>query len=338
MEGQVILVTGAAGFIGSHFCEMALEKHFKVIGIDNFTYAGSRENLERLEAQKNFFFFKVDIGQSEEVYKLLQEFSVDYLINFAAETHVDNSIQNPLPFLQSNVSGSVSLLMAADRFKSKKHIRYVQISTDEVYGELGARDFFSETNSYLPNSPYSASKASADHFVNAWHRTYGLDTVITNCSNNFGPFQGVEKLIPKTIYNSLKGLPIPVYGAGKNIRDWIYVTKHCQGIFLAMTLGRKGESYCFGGENEFTNLDIVRSICGFVDKLSGSTNRHDLIQFVADRPGHDFRYAIDHSKAKKELSFDPEKNRFLLNLEQTVKWYCENLSWMENSFLRTQKK
>ncbi|MDZ4662395.1 MAG: dTDP-glucose 4,6-dehydratase [Pseudomonadota bacterium] len=332
-----LLVTGGAGFIGSNFVRMSVGEGHKVVVLDSMTYAGHMENLEGVKGPGKFEFYKGSITDKTIVGQILKEHKIDTLVNFAAESHVDRSIDGPSVFLETNISGTYNLLdCALAYFKSlgeslKQSFRYLQISTDEVYGALGAEGKFSETTSYAPNSPYSASKASGDHLVRAWHHTFGLPTLTTNCSNNYGPYQFPEKLIPTIIRCALADKPLPVYGNGGNIRDWIQVEDHCRGIWLALEKGKVGETYCFGGNAEKNNLDVVKTICHEMDRLKPRHNGQkyeSLISFVPDRLGHDWRYAIDDTKAQKDLGFKRKYN-FEQGLTETIKWYLGNQLWMK---------
>jgi len=348
---QTILVSGVAGFIGSSFVRLTPEKlmeeglfnaasteKFKIIALDKLTYAGRMENIAGIPSER-MEFVQGDIGDTELVTRLLNQHKPIAVVNFAAESHVDNSITGPGAFVNTNVVGVFNLLEATRLFwkslasEEKKNFRFVQVSTDEVFGALQVGDpKFTENTSYAPNSPYSASKAAADHLVRAWFHTYGLPTIITNCSNNYGPRQFPEKLIPRMIMNALEGKPLPVYGAGLNIRDWIHVEDHCRGVWLALLKGKPGEVYCFGGNSEKRNIDVVHAICDILQaKRSHASGGHyrDLIQFVEDRAGHDFRYAIDDSKAQKDLGYKREFLHFEAGLEATVNWYLENTHWIK---------
>lgn len=333
-----LIVTGAAGFIGSSFVRIALNNGYKVCVIDKLTYAGSRLNLEPLIHDKKIAFIQADIIDTAVVTKAIIDHKPTALINFAAESHVDNSIANPKAFLETNIMGVFNLLQCArDYFKNlkseeKKQFRFLQVSTDEVYGQLGAEGYFTEQTSYAPNSPYSASKAGGDMLVRAWGHTYGLPTITTNCSNNYGPRQFPEKLIPLMISNALEGKKLPVYGTGNNIRDWIYVDDHSSGVLLALEKGKAGQTYCFGGRSERNNLQVVKSICGSLDKKRPRQQGtySDLIQFVEDRSGHDFRYAIDDTKAQNELGFQRRFKNFEDGLESTIDWYLNNQTWLNN--------
>lgn len=324
------LITGGAGFIGSCFAIDMIKRGHNVVVLDALTYAGDLNNLKEINGHANYTFIKGNINNTALVSKLLQEHDINWVVNFAAESHVDNSIASPNIFIETNINGTLSLLNASleyyKRLVDQSAFRFLHVSTDEVYGSLGSIGYFSETSTYQPNSPYSASKAGADHLVRAWHETYGLPAIITNCSNNYGPRQHPEKLIPKVITNAINEQPIPIYGDGKNIRDWIYVETHCQGIYLAITTGKVGECYCLGEDGEMTNLDITHKICDILDNLrpKAKGKYSDLITFVKDRLGHDRRYAIDPSKAKYELKFS-KTDSFDNNLLRTIKWYLNQL-------------
>jgi len=314
-----LLVTGCCGFIGTNFVKFILKERpgWNIANLDALTYAGNIENLRDVEKHPNYAFFKGDITHDEDICAaggLLQ--GIDAIVNFAAESHVDNSIKNPGVFIRTNVEGTLKLL----KYAQEKKIRYLQVSTDEVYGTLGATGFFTEDTPLAPNSPYSASKASADFLVRAWNETYKLDTVITRCSNNYGPYQFPEKLIPLSVTNLMQGKKIPVYGKGLNIRDWLHVEDHCRGILLALEKGESGRVYNIGGNNEWKNIDIARELV----KIMGMGE--DNIEFVTDRLGHDLRYAIDASRIRKELGWEP-KYTFSTGLPETVKWYKENEAW-----------
>ncbi|QCT94713.1 dTDP-glucose 4,6-dehydratase [Caminibacter mediatlanticus TB-2] len=343
-----ILITGGAGFIGSNFIPYFLEKYpeYNVINLDKLTYAGNLENLKELENNPRYKFIKGDICNRELVEYIFNEFDIGGVIHFAAESHVDNSIKNPDVFVKTNVNGTFTLIDVAYKywmqgpFKYKekyKNSRFHHISTDEVYGTLSddPNELFTEETPYRPNSPYSASKASSDMIVRSYHHTYGMNTVITNCSNNYGPKQHDEKLIPTIIRNAINLNPIPIYGDGKNIRDWLYVLDHCKGIDLAYHKGKSGETYNIGGRNERTNIYIANKICEILDELypikqnskfstlnSQLKSYKDLITFVSDRPGHDRRYAIDASKIENELGWRADEN-FESGIVKTVKWYLE---------------
>lgn len=328
-----ILVTGGAGFIGSCFVRKALERGFAVTVLDALTYAGHLENLETSNGLLDGVdFVEGNIADATLLEKLFSQNSFQYVVNFAAESHVDRSISGPAAFIETNIGGTFQLLEQSLRYFKRtnpSHFRFLQISTDEVYGELGETGKFSETWAYRPNSPYSASKASADHLVHAWQRTFGLPTLITNCSNNYGPRQLPEKLIPVVITRALKEESIPVYGEGKNIRDWIHVEDHSEGIWLALEKGKPGETYCLGGHAEKRNIDLVETICSILDKLrprSAGKKYRELISFVKDRPGHDWRYAIDDTKAERDLGFK-RKYDFQTGIQATIEWYLANEAW-----------
>ncbi len=330
-----LLVTGGSGFIGSNFILNYIDKNI-ILNYDKLTYAGNQENLISLENNPNYTFIKGDILDSDSFSKILFDFEPDVLINFAAESHVDRSIDAPSTFIDTNIIGTYKLLnISLDYFKSQqtkpsKFFRFLHISTDEVYGSLGQSGKFKETTAYNPSSPYSASKASSDHLVKAWYHTYGLPILITNCSNNYGPYQFPEKLIPLMIVNCIQHMPLPIYGKGENIRDWIYVDDHCDGIFKVLSDGEIGETYNIGGNQEFTNLFIVEEICKILDELLPS-NKIDsylsLIKYVKDRPGHDYRYAIDTTKINKKLNFKP-KETIKTGLRKTINWYINNIDWI----------
>ncbi len=333
-----ILVTGAAGFIGSNFVELALSKGHKVVGYDALTYAGHLETLEPFKSNPGFTFVKGNILDLELSLKTLKEHQIDWVAHFAAESHVDKSISGPGAFIETNLNGTFSLLSASRTYfeslsgPKKEGFRFLHVSTDEVFGELGPTGKFSEATPYAPNSPYSASKAGSDLLVRAWHHTYGLPTLITNCSNNYGPRQFPEKLIPHMIFCALQGKPLPVYGKGENIRDWIHVKDHSRGILQALEGGKPGETYCFGGNSERKNLEVVHALCRVLNELrprAGGAKYEELITFVTDRPGHDFRYAIDDSKAQRELGYVHEFKSFEVGLRATVEWYLANLDWSQ---------
>ena len=321
-----ILITGGAGFIGSHVVKRFVNKYpnYNIYNVDNLTYAGNLSNLKALEDKKNYFFFKIDIKNHNEILKLFVDKKITDVIHLAAESHVDKSIENSFEFAKTNVLGTLSLLEASKiswDLSSKNNIFY-HISTDEVYGSLGLEGSFTEYSKYDPNSPYSASKASSDHFVRAYHKTYGLPILISNCSNNYGPNQHAEKMIPNIIKSLLKQIKIPIYGDGKNIRDWLYVDDHCDAIELIFNNGNCGETYNIGGNYEISNIDLADIIIKIFDeiKLNNPGTSNKLIEFVSDRPGHDFRYAIDFSKIKKELGWTPKTN-FDKGIRETINWY-----------------
>ena len=320
MNFKTLLVTGGCGFIGSNFIRYILNENeqLKIITVDKLTYAGNLSNLSDFEKDSNHIFIKHDICNYKALSKVFELHKPDAVINFAAESHVDRSIKNPGKFLETNVGGTLSLLNLSLEYDVKK---YVQISTDEVYGSLGDEGLFTEETPISPNSPYSASKASADHFVMAYNETYGLSTVITRCSNNYGPFQFPEKLVPLLIKNAMAGDNLPIYGDGLNIRDWIYVEDHCRGIWKALRNGKRGQVYNFGGNFELSNVDMAKNILSFFPESSSK------IHYVNDRQGHDFRYAIDFSKAEKDLNWVPLTN-FQKGLSDTINWYKNNSEWL----------
>ncbi len=332
-----LLVTGGAGFIGGNFVLAALRQPgMRVINLDKLTYAGNLDTLAALRGNPQHVFVRGDIGDRALVARLLAEHAVDALLNFAAESHVDRSIDGPAEFVQTNVVGTLALLEAArDYWKAlplekQDGFRFLHVSTDEVYGSLGPLGAFTETTPYAPNSPYSASKAASDHLVRAFQHTYGLPTLTTNCSNNYGPYQFPEKLIPLTIQKALHGEPLPVYGDGRNVRDWLYVGDHCAAIRRVLEAGRVGETYNIGGNAEHENIQVVRAICALLDArrpLADGRRRESLISFVKDRPGHDRRYAIDAGKLQRELGWAPAHD-FEHGLARTVDWYLENQPWV----------
>ncbi|MBQ5804123.1 MAG: dTDP-glucose 4,6-dehydratase [Bacteroidales bacterium] len=357
-----IIITGGAGFIGSHVVRLFVNKYpdYKIINLDKLTYAGNLDNLKDIEQQPNYKFVQMDICNFEGVLKLMQDEQVTGIIHLAAESHVDRSIKDPFTFAQTNVMGTLSLLQAAklyweslpERYDGK---RFYHISTDEVYGALElsrpegveppfkttassgehhlayGEDFFYETTKYNPHSPYSASKAASDHFVRAYHDTYGMPTIVTNCSNNYGPYQFPEKLIPLFINNIRQRKPLPVYGKGENVRDWLYVEDHARAIDLIFHRGKIAETYNIGGFNEWKNIDLIKVIIKTVDRLLGNEEGQsiDLITYVTDRAGHDLRYAIDSTKLQKELGWEPSL-QFEEGIEKTVRWYLENQEWIDN--------
>ncbi len=332
-----ILVTGGAGFIGSCFARMVAESGYNVYVLDKLTYAGFLGNISDLIDSSKLRFIQGDIGDIKLTTEVLSTHKISAVLNFAAESHVDNSITGPEAFINTNILGTFRLLEAFRSYYSKldtddqKNTRFVHISTDEVFGQLGETGYFVEESPYQPNSPYSASKAASDHLARAWHHTYNLPIVTTNCSNNYGPRQFPEKLIPRMITCALKGEKLPVYGKGQNIRDWIHVEDHSRGIMLALEKGRVGESYCFGGRSERTNLNVVKMICETLDRLkprADGKSYSDLISFVEDRKGHDFRYAIDDSKARTELGFVSRYENFEMGLTNTIEWYLKNNDWL----------
>ncbi len=334
----MILVTGGAGFIGANFIlDWIAAEGSPVVNLDKLTYAGNPANLAPLKGDNRYIFAQGDICDRARVASLLQKHQPQAIVHFAAESHVDRSIHGPGEFVQTNVVGTFSLLEEARAYWSalaepaRSRFRFLHVSTDEVYGSLGSTDpAFSETTPYAPNSPYAASKAASDHLVRAWHHTYGLPTVTTNCSNNYGPLQFPEKLIPLVILNALAGKPLPIYGDGRNVRDWLYVGDHCAGIRTALKQGRLGETYNIGGNSEKTNLDVVNTVCAILDELrpnSRITHYSSLITYVKDRPGHDRRYAINAAKIQQELGWEP-RERFESGMRKTVAWYLANQAWV----------
>lgn len=331
-----ILITGGAGFIGSALIRHLLnDTEHQVLNLDKLTYAGNLESLASVAAHPRYKFLQADIADTAAVSQALAEFQPDAIMHLAAESHVDRSIDGPAAFIQTNIVGTYALLEATRSYWAqleparKTAFRFHHISTDEVYGDLhGVDDLFTETTAYAPSSPYSASKAASDHLVRAWQRTYGLPVLITNCSNNYGPYHFPEKLIPLVILNALDGKPLPVYGNGQQVRDWLYVEDHARALFKVVTEGQVGETYNIGGHNEQTNLHVVESICALLDELTPRQNGSykEQISFVTDRPGHDLRYAIDASKIERELGWTPQET-FTSGLRKTVTWYLDNLAW-----------
>jgi len=332
-----ILVTGGAGFIGSNFIRYILSQNDfsgKIISLDKLTYAGNLYSLHDVEKQYStdrYFFEHVDILETDRIKSILNKNAIDAIVHFAAESHVDRSIHGPQEFIETNINGTFSLLEAArEIWKDRKDVLFHHVSTDEVYGSLGKEGFFTESTPYDPRSPYSASKASSDHIVRSYFHTYGLPVTISNCSNNYGPFQFPEKLIPLMILNMLEGQQLPIYGKGENIRDWLYVDDHCSGIYSILKEGIIGETYNIGGDNEWKNIDIVNLLCELVaEKLNKDKDHYKhLIVYVQDRAGHDYRYAIDCEKIKKELSWKQDYS-FKLGIEKTVDWYLNNTEWID---------
>lgn len=330
------LITGGCGFIGSHLVDYVVDRGHEVVVLDKMTYAANHANLDLARKSDKFFFYEGDIGDARLVKKILEKHSIRYLCNLAAESHVDNSISEPSAFINTNIVGTYHLLQAVKSYLQERNcandFRFVHISTDEVFGCLDDTDDpFNEETAYAPNSPYSASKASSDLLVRAWNKTYQLPAIITNCSNNFGPRQHPEKLIPTVVRNAIQGRPIPVYGTGKNVRDWLYVKDHCAGLYAAAISGKVGSAYCFGGDSEKANIDVVAEICAILDRVMpskkprGCQSFFDLVSYVEDRKGHDWRYAVDFSKAKRELMFSPSIS-FSSALEDTVTSYVNEFS------------
>jgi dTDP-glucose 4,6-dehydratase len=335
MQSKVLLVTGGAGFIGSNFVLEAVALGHRVVNLDALTYAGNVENLASLDGDPGYTFVHGSILDGRLVARLLEEHQPDAVIHFAAESHVDRSILGPAAFVETNISGTFTLLEAALKHwrslpdANRESFRFLHVSTDEVYGSLTPNEpAFHEETPYRPNSPYSASKAASDHLVRAYFHTYGLPVLTTNCSNNYGPYQFPEKLIPLMIHNALNGKPLPVYGDGQNVRDWLYVTDHCDAILTVLEQGRLGETYNVGGLNEQKNLDVVNVLCAILDELRPEGAPHNrLITYVKDRPGHDKRYAIDCAKLQGELGWSPRES-FRTGIRKTVQWYLENEEWV----------
>ena len=337
---MTILVTGGAGFIGSNFILESLKNDDeKIINIDSLTYAGNLENLDSVYGSKNYEFIECDIADTKKVNSVLEKYKPNSVINFAAESHVDRSILGPEKFFQTNVIGTLKLLDAIKQFfinldeSDKKNFRFIHVSTDEVYGSLSTIEpAFTENNQFKPNSPYAASKASSDHIVRAYNHTYNIPCIITNCSNNYGPFQFPEKLIPLIIVNAIDLKPLPIYGKGDQIRDWLFVKDHCAAIKLVLKYGTVSNTYNIGGNCEMKNLDVVLTICNILDDMvprKDGKKYDELIVYVKDRPGHDIRYAVDSSKIKKKLSWEPKVN-FNDGLMETIKWYMSNNQWLAN--------
>lgn len=327
-----ILITGGAGFIGSHLVRLMVNKYpnYLIVNLDALTYAGNPANLRDVEQAANYRFERVDICDVEAVREVFDRHSIDSVIHLAAESHVDRSIDDPFAFARTNVLGTLTLLQVAkERWNDSAQHFFYHVSTDEVYGSLGTEGAFTELSRYEPHSPYSASKASSDHFVRAFHDTFGLPTIISNCSNNYGPYQFPEKLIPLFINNIRERRPLPVYGRGQNVRDWLYVEDHARAIDLIFHRGRVGETYNIGGSNEWRNIDLVRLLVATTDRLLGRAEGEDdnLITFVRDRAGHDLRYAIDSTKLREELGWTPEVD-FEEGIERTVRWYLDNEEWL----------
>lgn len=335
---RTILVTGGAGFIGSNFIHSALKvEDINIINLDKLTYAGNLDSLHSVESNDKYTFIQGDICDQALVEKIFTDYEPTAIVHFAAESHVDRSIDSPLAFIQTNINGTFSLLEASRKYwrnlgaEEKSQFRFLHISTDEVYGTLGETGYFTEETPYAPNSPYSASKAASDHLVRAYYHTYKLPVLVTNCSNNYGPYQFPEKLIPLMILNALEGNPLPIYGNGLNIRDWLYVEDHCRAILTVLEKGVPGEKYNIGGHNEKTNISIVYTLCDILDakrpRTDGKSYR-EQINFVKDRPGHDMRYAIDASKIERELGWVPVET-FETGIVKTVDWYLNNTEWCQ---------
>jgi len=343
---HTMIVTGGAGFIGANFVHTAVAKtDAHIVVVDKLTYAGHRESLEDLWHDSRLQFVQADIADETAMSRVIETYRPQWIVNFAAESHVDRSIDDPHPFIHTNVTGTLVLLDTVRRFleqagsDQRQHFRFLHVSTDEVYGTLGTTGLFTEGTPYAPNSPYAASKASADHLVRAYFHTYGVPTIITNCSNNYGPYQFPEKLIPLMVLNALEGKPLPIYGNGKNIRDWLFVEDHCEGLLRVLEDGRPGEKYNLGGRAESSNLDVVEAICHILDELvpcnsnpvlveCGIRRYEDLKTFVTDRPGHDFRYGIDPTKIQSELGWEP-CHTFEAGLRKTIQWYIANGRWCD---------
>jgi dTDP-glucose 4,6-dehydratase len=332
-----ILVTGGAGFIGSALVRYLISNTgYSVVNMDKLTYAGHRESLEEVEGSERYHFVQEDICDAEAVRSVLNSHLPGAVMHLAAESHVDRSIDGSAEFIRTNINGTHTLLEECREYlkgsgrQFKDHFRFLHVSTDEVYGSLGDEGFFTESTPYDPRSPYSSSKAASDHLARAWHHTYGLPVLITNCSNNYGPCQFPEKLIPVVILKALRGEPIPVYGTGENVRDWLYVDDHVRALLTVLQSGKPGETYNIGGHNEMKNIDVVHTLCDALQELVPRNSGHyrDLITFVTDRPGHDFRYAIDASKIERELGWKPGET-FGSGMKKTVQWYLDNISWCE---------
>jgi len=332
---KTYLITGGCGFIGSNFVRFILEREPEatIINLDKLTYAGNIHNLDGI-SNSRYHFVHGDICDSELVSKLFNDHQFDGVVHFAAESHVDRSIDGPAEFVQTNIVGTLNLLEQSREYfnkEEKSNFRFLHVSTDEVYGTLGDKGKFFESTPYDPSSPYSASKAGSDHLARAWHRTYGLPVLVTNCSNNYGAYQFPEKLIPLMIINCLHRKPLPVYGKGENVRDWLFVTDHCEAIHTVLTSGQVGETYNIGGNNEIKNIDVVLTICSLLDEMSpreDGSKYSKLITYVQDRPGHDFRYAIDATKINQELGWSP-KESFETGIRKTIDWYLNNQQWWQ---------
>jgi dTDP-glucose 4,6-dehydratase len=334
---QRVLITGGAGFIGSNLVRHMLSKGHQVLNVDCLTYAGNLNSLKDVESSANYAFSRVDIRHSEALHKVVLDFAPDSVMHLAAESHVDRSIDGPRQFIETNVVGTFNLLQASlQYFRSKSNptpskFRFLHVSTDEVYGSLGATGLFTEHSRYAPHSPYAATKAASDHLARAWHDTYGLPVIVSNCSNNYGPYQFPEKLIPVVIMKCLRDEKIPVYGKGQNIRDWLYVEDHCEALSLVLERGIPGETYNVGGNNEKRNIDLVHLICSILDDLKPRSDKKsysEQITFVPDRPGHDWRYAIDATKVSEQLGWNPKQENET-GFRKTVNWYLENQAWWQ---------
>jgi dTDP-glucose 4,6-dehydratase len=341
-NNKTILITGGAGFIGSELVRHLIENtRYSVVNIDKLTYSGNLQSLVSVENNENYIFMQIDICDENELKRVFTENKPDIVMHLAAESHVDRSIDGPKEFIQTNIVGTFVLLEQVRNYWQKLHglkkeaFRFLHVSTDEVYGDLnGKEDFFLEDTAYDPSSPYSATKASSDHLVRAWFRTYQLPVLITNCSNNYGPYQFPEKLIPHIILNATEGKDLPIYGDGKQIRDWLYVNDHVRALLTVALKGKVGETYNIGGNNEVQNIQVVEKICDILDtlipdRLNGLSSYRELITYVQDRPGHDVRYAIDNTKIKSQLGWEP-KESFKSGMQKTVEWYLSNLPWSEN--------
>lgn len=333
-----LIITGGAGFIGSAVIRYVIrETDITLLNIDKLTYAGNLDSLSSVSPHPRYHFAQIDICDAPAIHKIFNEFQPDAIMHLAAESHVDRSIDGPAEFINTNIMGTYTLLEAARQYwqlldsQRKTTFRFHHISTDEVYGSLGKTGVFTETTAYQPNSPYSASKASSDHLVRAWHHTFQLPVLTTNCSNNYGPYQFPEKLIPLMILNALEGKPLPIYGKGDNVRDWLYVDDHAKALYLVLKQGKIGETYNIGGHNEKTNLEVVQMLCAILDDLCADSPykpHHSLMNFVTDRPGHDKRYAIDATKIQQELGWSPQET-FETGLRKTVEWYLNNQAWWQ---------
>ena len=334
-----ILVTGGAGFIGSNLVRSLIRSGAEVLNVDALTYAGNTQSLADIASQRNYQFARLNICDASAISAAINEFRPTAIMHLAAESHVDRSIDGPLQFVNTNIVGTYHLLQSSLQFwrnlgaKERQEFRFLHVSTDEVYGSLGKEGLFTETTAYDPHSPYSASKAASDHLAKAWFSTYGLPVLVTNCSNNYGPFQFPEKLVPTVVLKCLRNETVPVYGKGENVRDWLYVEDHCEALRAVLQRGRVGQTYNIGGNNQMRNIDLVRLLCDLVDELSpasdSSKSRSSLISFVTDRPGHDFRYAIDASKILAELGWSPKQDSSS-GFRSTVRWYLDNQDWWEN--------